>query len=337
MTVVLRWISSARVTAALMTAGLLMAVADGDAVAAPEEQTITIASGRTGGLYHPVAGAICKLVNAQTAQHGITCTVAFGVGSVSNINELRRGEVTMAMAQSDTHRDAVDGAGPFQEDEPFADMRSLFALFVEQVTIVARQDKNISALDDLKGKRLYLPELGSGGRILLQRVMEAEGWTEADMANIVEVRDFKAPNLAQALCDNEIDAFSLTVGHPSPVIKEATVSCDALLVPVAGPGVDALLAQDALYARAVVPAGLYRGNDHDVAGLGLVATLVTTAATPPDVIYQVTKSYFASIDRLRSASPLFSSLDRQQMATAGLTAPVHDGALRYFVEAGLTD
>ena len=57
-----------------MAAGLLATLGAAPVIGA--ETTVTIASGRPGGLYHPVAGAICKLVNERTAEHGITCTVA---------------------------------------------------------------------------------------------------------------------------------------------------------------------------------------------------------------------------------------------------------------------
>jgi TRAP-type uncharacterized transport system substrate-binding protein len=88
---------------------LILAVAAATPVAAAErETTVTIASGRPGGLYHPVAGAICKLVNEKTDAHGITCTVEFGVGSVTNIEAMRDGEVTLAIAATLLATDEVD-------------------------------------------------------------------------------------------------------------------------------------------------------------------------------------------------------------------------------------
>ena len=117
---------------------------------------ISIISGRPGGIYYPVAGAICQLVNEHTAEHGVTCTVTFGVGSIANIEAMREGEATMAIAQSDTQRDALVATGPFAEADAFTELRSVAALFVEQVTIVSRKDKGIVAFDDLKGKRVSL-------------------------------------------------------------------------------------------------------------------------------------------------------------------------------------
>jgi len=321
--------------ALMFTVGLVAAWAHvASTPAAAEDTTMTIASGRAGGLYHPVAGAICKLVNEHAADHGITCTVGFGVGSVTNIQAMRDGEVTFAMAQSDTQRDAMQGIGPFAEDSPFEQMRSVAALFVEQVTIVTRKDKDIREFADLKGKRVYPSEPGTGGYVIMQDLFKGEGWQPGDITEITDA-DYKAPDLAQALCDNELDAFSITVGHPSPLIKEAAATCDIVLVPVEGPAVDKLIAGESLYAKSVVPGGMYRGNADDVAGLGLVATLVTTTDVAPDVVYEVTRAFFGGIDRLREGAPLFKSLTTEQMAKDGLSAPLHEGAARYYSEAGL--
>ena len=324
-------ITSIRGMALVLAVGLVAAWTD---VATAANTTMTIASGRPGGLYHPVAGAICKLVNEHTADHGITCTVGFGVGSVTNIEAMRDGEVNFAMAQSDTQRDAMQGTGPFAEDSPFEKMRSVASLFVEQVTIVTRKDKNIREFADLKGKRVYPSEPGSGGYVIMQELFKGEGWQPGDITEITDA-DYTAPDAAEALCDNELDAFSVTVGHPSPLIKEAAAMCDIVLIPVEGPAVDKLIAGELLYAKSVVPGGMYRGNSQDTPGLGLVATLVTTTDVAPDVVYEVTKALFGGIDRLREASPLFRSLTIEQMANDGLSAPLHEGAARYYSEAGL--
>jgi TRAP transporter TAXI family solute receptor len=223
------------------------------AVAAEDETTVTIISGRPGGVYYPVAGAICKLVNEKTDEHGITCTVEFGIGSVANIEAMRDGEATLAMAQSDIHRDATKGTGSFEEAEPFDTMRSVASLFVEQLTVVARKDRNIATLEDLKGKRLNPSVPGSGQYILMRQLMEAEGWAPGDVDIITET---KAPDEAEALCDGEYDAFSLAVGHPSPLIKEAAATCDVVLVPVEGPSVEKIISEEPLYAKSVIPADM---------------------------------------------------------------------------------
>lgn len=315
----------------LIAVGLAVTIKS-TAPAAERPTTVTIVSGQPGGLYHPVAGAICKLVNEKTSEHRITCTVEFGVGSITNIETLREGEVTLAIAQSDIQRDAVNGTGPFAEAGSFDAMRSIASLFVEQLTVVARKDKKIVELEDLKGKRLNPSVPGSGQYVLMQQLMEVEGWSPGDVELVTEL---KAPDEAEALCDGEFDAFSLAVGHPSPLIKEAAAACDVVLVPVEGPAVEKIIADEPLYTKSVVPAGTYRGNPDAVPGLGLSATLVATDAVDTEVVYEVTKALFGGLGRLSKASPIFRSLTAEQMARDGLTAPLHEGAAQYYSESGL--
>jgi uncharacterized protein len=317
----------AAATALLAGMGAIDGIARAD-----ESVAISIAGGRPGGLYHPVAGALCNLVNAGTDAHGITCTVEVGEGSVSNLQALRGGRATMALSQSDTQQKALTGEEPFEEAGPFEDLRSMFAVFIEKVTVVARADRGISVFEDLQGKRVNLPPAGSGGRVLMQRIMTAKGWDEDA---VIEIAEVEAPTLAEALCDGEFDAFSVTVGHPSPLVREAANTCDVVLVPVTGPEIDRLIEDNPLYARSVVAAGMYRGNERDIEGLGLIATLVTTAEVSPEVVYEVTKVFFSGLDRLREVSPLFAQLTPEERIEAGLSAPLHDGAIRFFKEAGL--
>jgi TRAP-type uncharacterized transport system substrate-binding protein len=59
------------------------------------------------------------------------------------------------------------------------------------------------------------------------------------------------------------------------------------------------------------------------------------ARVDADVVYEITRAIFLGLDRLKEASPLFNSLSREQMASDGMSAPLHEGAARYYAEAGL--
>ena len=126
-----------------------------------------------------------------------------------------------------------------------------------------------------------------------------------------------------------------TVGHPSGSIKEATTTCDTVLVSVNGPAVDKLIADNAYYRKAVIPGGMYRGNPDDVTTFGVGATFVSSTNTPADTVYQVVKAVFENFDSFRKLHPAFAVLKKEQMVMDGLSAPLHDGAMRYYKEAGL--
>ena len=55
---------------------------------------------------------------------------------------------------------------------------------------------------------------------------------------------------------------------------------------------------------------------------------------PPELVYQVVKSVFDNLERFKRLHPAFSDLNEQDMIKAGLSAPLHEGAVRYYKERG---
>lgn len=303
--------------------------------AAFAQQTfISIGTGGVTGVYYPAGGAICRLVNRDRAEHGIRCGVESTGGSVFNVNAIRSGELEFGVAQSDIQHHSFNGTSNFADNGAFEGLRAVFSLHPEPFTVVARADAGISSFEDLRGKRVNIGNPGSGQRATMDVVLNAMGWTTADFAQATELPPAEQ---ALALCDNNVDAMVYTVGHPSGAIQEATTACDTVLVNVTGDAIDALVADNPYYRVAVIPGGMYRGTSEDVTTFGVGATFVTSADVSDDVVYAVTKAIFENLDQFRALHPALGNLDPQQMVRDGNSAPLHDGALRYYREAGLHD
>ncbi len=316
------------ITTALMVTGLTF----GTAATVSAESFITIGTGGVTGVYYPTGGAICRLVNKGRKEHGIRCSVESTGGSVYNLNTIRAGELDMGVAQSDWQYHAYHGTSKFQDAGANKDLRAVFSVHPEPFTVVARADSGIKTFTDLKGKRVNIGNPGSGQRGTMEVVMSALGWSKDDFALASEL---KAAEQSKALCDNKVDAIVYTVGHPNGSIKEATTSCDTVLVNVVGPAIDKLVADNDYYRTATIPGGMYRGNDNDTQTFGVGATFVSSTNLPADTVYQVVKAVFENFDSFRKLHPAFGNLDKKQMAKDGLSAPIHDGAAKYYKEAGL--
>ena len=302
------------------------------ATATAENQFITIGTGGVTGVYYPTGGAICRLVNKGRKDHGIRCSVESTGGSVYNLNTIAAGELDMGVAQSDWQYHAYNGTSKFEDKGANKELRAVFSVHPEPFTVVARADSGIKNFTDLKGKRVNVGNPGSGQRGTMEVLMGALGWTMKDFALASEL---KASEQSKALCDNKIDAMIYTVGHPSGSIQEATTACDSVLVNVSGEAVDKLVADNDYYRTATIPGGMYRGNDADVVTFGVGATFVSSTATPADTVYQVVKAVFENFDDFRKLHPAFKHLKKEEMAKDGLSAPIHDGAAKYYQEAGL--
>jgi len=314
---------------AALTLGFVMAFSS---AAVSETTFVTIGTGGVTGVYYPTGGAIARLVNKGKKEHGIRASVESTGGSVYNLNAIAAGELQMGVAQSDWQYHAYNGTDRFKDQGPNKDLRAVFSVHPEPFTVVARADSGVKNFQDLKGKRVNIGNPGSGQRGTMEVLMDALGWQMSDFKLAAEL---KPAEQSQALCDNKIDAFVYTVGHPNGSIKEATTSCDAVLVNVAGPEVEKLVADNPYYRIATIPGGMYRGTDEDVTTFGVGATFVSSAAVPENVIYVVVKSVFENFDEFKKLHPAFGVLKKEEMVKDGLSAPLHDGAAKYYKEVGL--
>ncbi|MFP4274305.1 MAG: TAXI family TRAP transporter solute-binding subunit [Paracoccaceae bacterium] len=304
------------------------------APAAFAQDFITIGTGGVTGVYYPTGGAICRLVNQGRSDHGFRCSVESTGGSIYNLNTIREGELEFGVAQSDWQYHAYNGSSRFEDQGAFEDLRAVFSVHPEPFTVVARADAGITDFEDLKGKRVNIGNPGSGQRGTMEVVMEAMGWTTDDFELATEL---KAAEQSQALCDNQIDAMVYTVGHPAGSIQEATTACDSVLVNVDNDTIRELVEDRPYYRMATIPGGMYRGNPDDVTTFGVGATFVSSAAVSEDAVYAVVKAVMENFEDFKGLHPAFAVLEKEQMVKDGLSAPLHDGAAKYYREAGLID
>jgi TRAP transporter TAXI family solute receptor len=297
---------------------------------AQQQKFITIGTGGVTGVYYPAGGAICRLVNRDRAKTGLRCSVESTGGSVANVNLLKSGEIEFGVAQSDVQFNAIKGMGQFK-DGAFPDLRAVFALHPEPFTVVTRKESNIAKFEDLKGKRFNVGNPGSGTRASMEELLGAMGWKMSDFSLASELRpDEHGP----AVCDGKIDGFFYAVGHPSANIQDPTTICGARLVSLTGPAVDKLVKEKPYYAVATIPAGMYPNNPNAINTYGVQATVVSSSKVSADVVYAVVKAVFDNLDEFKKLHPALAVLKPEDMIKNGLSAPLHDGAVKYYKEKG---
>ena len=294
---------------------------------------VTIGTGGVTGVYYPTGGAISRMVNKKARTYNLKATVESTAGSVYNINAVLSGELEFGVAQSDRQYQAFHGLAEWAGRGPQRELRSVFAIHPEAITLIASEQSKIMKVDDLRGKRVNLGNPGSGQLQNGKDILSAFGVKESEL-HAEQVKAVEAPGLLQ---DEKIDAFFYTVGHPNGNIKEATSGrLKVRLIPCSGAAVDKLLASYPYYAKARIPATFYPNalNKEDVESVGVKATLVSSAKISDDIVYAITKEVFANLEKFKKLHPAYEVLSAENMLQ-GLTAPIHNGALRYYQEAGL--
>lgn len=295
---------------------------------------ITIGTGGITGVYYPTGGAICQMLNKKKDTYGVRCTVESTGGSVFNINAVLSGDMDFGIAQSDIQYKAYQGVGEWKEKGPQKDLRSVFSLHTEAVTLVAADDAGIKSITDLKGKKVNIGNPGSGQ---LQNCMDILPIFGIDPEKDIKAEQAKAAEGPSLLQDGRIDAFFYTVGHPNGAIKEATAGArKARIVPISGAMADEVIKKYPYYVKTVISMSHYPSavNKEDVETLGVKATLITSAKVPEEVVYAIVKEVFDNFEDFKALHPAYAELSKEKMLQ-GLSAPIHPGAMKYYKEKGL--
>jgi TRAP transporter TAXI family solute receptor len=300
-----------------------------------QPSVVKIGAGYTTGVYHQSANAIAKIVNKKSQALGFRCKVVGTTGSSENIEEVVAGNVQFAYVQSDTQFQAWNGAGEWSKKGPQKDLRSVFALYPEVLTLIAAEGTGIETIDDLKNKRVNVGAPGSGQYEISLQALTAVGINQDKQMQTTQFQANEAPGLLQ---QGQIDAYFYVVGHPNINVREATMGKikKVRICGVAGPGIEAMLRDKPYYIRTVIPTQFYPDtvNKGDVPTFGVKATLVTSATVSDEVVYNLTKEIFENLDQFERLVATHWQLTKKSMLE-GLTAPIHPGAMRYFKEAGL--
>jgi uncharacterized protein len=292
---------------------------------------VVIGTGSPTGIYYPLGGSICRLLNLDTLRHGLRCSEEPSSGSVTTIEALRRGRLDIGIVPSDVLADAVAGHGSFTPRGPTTELRILFAGPDEMLTVVARKELGIRTVAEVRGTRINIGNPGSRQRANIDRVMAILGLSRSDF---VEVRELSAAEQYRAFCAKELDVIVYSVGHPNGLIQDVTRTCHGMLVDVSGPAIDRMLSEYREYERTVIPGGTYSDNPVDVRTFGVRAVVVTSLRVSDTTAYEITRAVFDNFDAFRHLHPPFETLWVADRFGDSGRAPVHSGATRYYRERG---
>ena len=106
---------------------------------------------------------------------------------------------------------------------------------------------------------------------------------------------------------------------------------DVTMVPVAS---SAWTTSDGLVLGGSTALNLTGVDLTDAVTFGVMATFVSSADVSEEVVYEVVRAVFENLDDFKKLHPAFTNLDPKQMITNGLSAPLHDGAVKYYKEKG---
>lgn len=298
--------------------------------AAFAQQSLSIATGGTGGVYYPVGGGYAQIIDQFV--DGFTGTVEVTNASVENVGLISRGDSDLALALADTVLAAYEGTGRFGpggELPQLANLRVITIAYANAVHIITLEGSGIESLADLVGKRVSVGAPGSGTEVSAQTILNANGISYDDFSSLQRL---SVNETADALRDGAIDAGFWSGGVPTGGVLSLAETRQIRIVPLSDDEVANIIAADPTFIPYTFAEGAYRG----IAATQSVGTpnlLIASSDMPEELGYAFAKALFENIGVVRAIHP--SANETVPEVVVNSPVPLHAGAIRYFEEIGI--
>ncbi len=309
-------------------------------LALAQKPKVVVATGGVGGVYFYYGTTLAEIWNKAGVAEAQAIQTAASIDNLLLLeNRTGGGTYYCATVLPDSAYLAYTGQHDRFKDKPAKNVRILFAMYPNFLHIVTREGTGIRVVQDLKGKRVSTGAPGSGTEVEALLVLQAAGLSPKDFA---KQERLGAQESANALSEGNIDAFFWSGGLPTGAITELAASLARKgqrihLVPLDPKSTVVQTFQKrfpGLAGPGVIPKAIY-GTRADTPTLTFWNLFVCPQSLPEEAAYALTKATFENLATLRQAvaAARDTSLENAVRFVGG-TIPYHEGALRYFREAG---
>ena len=338
--------ASLAVGAAVLIGASLVAVFVSDRRAppsqGPQRQAYQIVAGTSGGTNFRVGELIASLVShppgrarceeaGRCGPEGLIVSTRTSSGSAESVLAVERGTADSGLAEANLVALAVAGMGPFARTGRAGQLRTMTAVYGEDVHLLAARASGILGVQDLRGKRVGLGPPDSATSLAGHAVLQAfriAPWRVRRNEDALEAA-------AERLRQGELDAMFYVGGTPSTLVAQLLNDDIAVLIPIDDAGRTRLLAAEPHLEMRTIPLGAYSGAP-PVDTVGVPVLWITNAAQPPERVEQLLAAvYDPGNVPLLGPEPIGYRFLELALGGATTAAPLHPGALEFFRARGV--
>ncbi len=288
---------------------------------------IRLGTGGTGGMYYAYGNELAKLVQADDSKHVLD--VKTTAGSAANLRLLREKFLDLAIVQSDTLSNAINGRGVFAAAGPGVGYAAVAGLYTEACQIVVAKDSGINEITDLVGKKVSVGERESGVLQNAEQILMSHGLT----FEMIDVNYMSFADAAAALERGNIDAFFITAGAPTASIADLATKKEIKILSIDLDVQNNMMKLYKGYTRCTIPANTYQGQTEDVQTIGVKAVLVASTDLKDDDVAYLTEFV------LKNAKNLPHNTSNADLtvtyAVEDIPASFHAGAAKFYDSQGV--
>lgn len=295
-------------------------------------ESLTILGGGIKGGAYAMAVGLSKLLKDKA---GLEATPQTSGGMVAQARLLAKGNAQFAFGiGGPIGAWAYNGKRRFEKEGPKKNLRAVFAYPFGNLQWVTLADSDIKTVRDLKGKPVSVGKASSTTQTFARIFLPAHG---IEMSEVKE----RTPGFGGGFNElrNGNVVAHLTVGKtPISALTEMATTKAFRLVDM-DPAVLEKLVKDIGSGVSVdkIAPDAYGGNQKNtapVSTLGLFFGFTTTEETSADLVYKVTKTLFENLGAYQEITSKAKAV-KLEAACKGLAFPLHEGAKRFYKEAGV--
>ena len=287
---------------------------------------IRFGTGGTGGMYYAYGTELAKMIQAENQGHALE--VKTTAGSAANLRLLREKFLDIAIVQSDTLSNAINGRGVFAAAGPGVGYAAVAGLYTEACQVVVAKDSGIMEIGDLVGKKVSVGERESGVLQNAEQILMSHGLT----FEMLEVNYLSFADSAAALENGQIDAFFITAGAPTAAIADLAAKKEIQILSIAPDVQNNMMKLYKGYTRCTIPANTYAGQTEDVQTIGVKAVLVASTDLNEDEVAYLTEFVFKNADNLPHNT---TNKLTNEYAVQDIPSSFHAGAAKFYEAQGV--
>jgi len=201
---------------------------------------------------------------------------------------------------------------------------------LDALHLVTRAAADIKTIADLKGKKFNLGIPAQTTRAINEMLLTAAGLQVSDVKKF----EMSTGQTFRAMQDRVIDATGNVYSAGMGRLVELANNIDIRLLAVPDDVFERMnKSLDGAFFRVTIPGKIYKGQAAAVETAGLAAILFTTEEVPADLVYGLTKAFWANLAEVKT-NKYFQGLETKY-AIPTSQVPLHPGAEKYFKEAGI--
>lgn len=237
----------------------------------------------------------------------------------------------LGVVSADVEYRAYKGLGEW-EGSPQYDLRSIIGITPEYMQLIVREASKIKTIMDLKGKNINLGLIGEGTYLNSQKILNSYGFDNYTVN--YDNTSTSIQDIVVRMQDGRLDGFFITSIVPLNTIKLLTETTPVRLIDITG--VNKLFLQYPKYKITVQSKSVYprAHNPNNIKTISVMTTLVTSSKTSNYTAYILAKEIVENIHILRKLHPALKNLTLKEMINSN-AAPIHPGAMRYYLDKGL--